>query len=168
MKTLARTLLIGAALPLVTLAACSKTDTPATTTTASTAAVTTTAGSTPGTVGTTPKGTTPGTTPKGTTPPGTGGTGTTVKAGGAAITAKDFAFTPDKISVKAGDSITFTNEDTAKHEPTSGTPSAKGDAFTAVTLNGSGTTGTITIAKAGTYPFYCAIHEGMTGTITVT
>ena len=96
-------------------------------------------------------------------------TGSTPAAGGAgAITVKTFTFKPNPITVKAGETITWTNEDDILHEPTAGAPGKPGDAFKAVSLDGKGATATATIAKPGTYPYYCAVHESMVGEIVVT
>ena len=78
-----------------------------------------------------------------------------------AVSIKDFAFGPADIQAKVGDTVTFTNDDTAPH--------------TATLDDGSCSTGTIspgssdglTFTAAGTYPFHCKIHSSMKGTITV-
>ena len=85
----------------------------------------------------------------------------TAAAGTVAVAIKDFAFNPAAIQAKVGDTITFTNNDSAPH--------------TATLDDGSCSTGTIspsssdglTFSAAGTYPFHCKIHSGMKGTITV-
>jgi plastocyanin len=81
--------------------------------------------------------------------------------GQVAVAVKDFAFNPADIQAKVGDTITFTNGDSAPH--------------TATLDDGSCTTGTIspnssdglTFTVAGTYSFHCKIHNSMKGTITV-
>lgn len=83
------------------------------------------------------------------------------------VDAVDFTFTPPTVPVKAGEPVTFLNKDDVKHEPTSGTPTAEGDAFKPVTL-APGATGTVTFSKPGEYPYYCSIHDSMVGTIVVT
>lgn len=82
-------------------------------------------------------------------------------AGQVAVTIKDFAFGPADIKAKVGDTVTFTNNDSAPH--------------TATLDDGSCSTGTISpgssdglrFTAAGTYPFHCKIHSNMKGTITV-
>ena len=82
-------------------------------------------------------------------------------AGQVAVAVKDFAFGPSDITAKVGQTITFTNGDTAPH--------------TATLDDGTCTTGTISPSAAdglvfnavGTYPFHCKIHSNMKGTITV-
>lgn len=95
--------------------------------------------------------------------------GSTPAAGGAgSVTVKTFTFKPSPVTVKAGEAITWTNEDDILHEPTAGEPGKPGDAFKAVELDGKGSTGSATIAKAGTYKYFCSVHESMVGEITVT
>lgn len=81
-------------------------------------------------------------------------------AGQVAVTIKNFAF-PATIQAKVGDTVTFTNGDSAPH--------------TATLDDGSCSTGTIspgtsdglTFTAPGTYAFHCKIHSSMKGTITV-
>lgn len=80
------------------------------------------------------------------------------------VTAKiaNFAFDPDAITAKVGDTITWTNSDSTGH-----TATVDGqDACTTQTL-ATGASGSITFSAAGTYPFHCKIHPNMKGTITV-
>lgn len=91
--------------------------------------------------------------------PSTGGTGTTAPAAGTTITEKNFAFSPADATVKVGETVTFTNEDSAPHN---------------VSIDGKelgsqdpGASVTWTPTKAGTYPYSCVIHPTMTGQITV-
>jgi plastocyanin len=83
-------------------------------------------------------------------------------AGTVAVTIKDLAFTPAAITAKVGDVISFTNEDTVNHTATLDV----GDCGTQPLSNGASEG--LTFSEAGTYPFHCAIHSSMTGTITVT
>jgi len=135
-------MLLVAAVPLLLAIGCSSNSTNATTgTTAAAAASSTTASG------------------------GSGGSGGA--AGGAAVTIKDFKFGPDPITVKAGQTITFTNQDGSPHEPTAGTPTAKTGTFSVdTTANGSATTGPINLAP-GTYDYFCGLHEYMVATFTV-
>lgn len=82
-------------------------------------------------------------------------------AGEVTVAIADFAFSPTDITAAAGQTITFTNNDSAPHTATldddsCGTPNiAQGES------NG------LTFSTAGTYPFHCAVHPNMKGTITV-
>ena len=69
---------------------------------------------------------------------------------------------PSAITAKVGDVIAFTNDDSASHTATLD----QGDCGTDTLSNGA--TEGLTFSVAGTYPFHCAIHSSMTGTITVT
>jgi plastocyanin len=88
------------------------------------------------------------------------------KAGTIKIDARNFAFSPKKITVKAGKKITIAlHSKDATHDFTI----QGGD--TVVEAGGGKTkTGTFTLAKKGKYTFYCSIpgHRaaGMQGTIT--
>ncbi len=87
-------------------------------------------------------------------------------AAGSEVTAEKNVFTPDKVKVKAGEGVKFTNKDTVKHEPTEGTPEKSVDGGFAFTVAG-GANGTSPALKVGSHPFFCAIHESMKGEITV-
>jgi plastocyanin len=95
---------------------------------------------------------TPGTTQ--TPASGTGGAG-------AQVTLSNFAFAPAMITVKVGDSVTWTNKDSTTHTVTADDKSfASGDLA-------NGATFSFTFAKAGTFPYHCSIHPSMTGTVVV-
>jgi len=69
-----------------------------------------------------------------------------------------FKFVPANLTVSAGDTVTFINNDGAPH-------TATGSGFNTGTL-GKGQSGTITISAAGTYEYKCNFHQAMKGTIT--
>jgi plastocyanin len=79
----------------------------------------------------------------------------------AAATIADFAFDPDPVSVKVGQSVTWTNADPFAHSVKAGDGSfdsgslAKGQAFTT------------TFSAPGSYSYLCGIHNSMTGTVVV-
>ena len=86
----------------------------------------------------------------------------TVKAKAAtAITIKEFAFKPDKLTGRVGQRISVVNSDRVTH-----TLSADDKSFNTGKIGGGAKT-TFTIAKAGTYKFHCDIHQYMNGTIIV-
>jgi plastocyanin len=87
------------------------------------------------------------------------GTRTGTAAGGTAITIKNFQFSPDPIVVKAGDTVTVTNDDGTAH-----TLTADDGAFDTGNLDGAARA-TITVAAPGTYAYHCDIHNYMTGKI---
>ena len=96
----------------------------------------------------------------------TGGGGTT--GGGAEVSMKNIQFDPSDISVKAGETITFTNDEAVAHDvhKTSG----PGKDFASGPAGGmqEGDTFELTLDKPGNYEYVCDVHApGMAGTITV-
>jgi plastocyanin len=88
---------------------------------------------------------------------------------GETIAIETFIFGPDPITVAAGTQITFENLDGTTHTATAGTRGDPDPDTFDIELDGPGSTGTVTLADPGTYPYFCAIHSGggMTGEITV-
>lgn len=95
------------------------------------------------------------------------------QAGGAAaaaapstksVEAMGYKFTPASLTIAVGDTVTWTNHDTAPHNivVTDGP-----EKFTSPTLQ-TGQTFSHTFTQAGTYSYYCAIHPDMKATVTVT
>jgi plastocyanin len=82
-------------------------------------------------------------------------------AGEVTATIANFAFAPAAITATVGQTVTFTNNDDAPH-----TATLDDDSCTTETLN-TGDAGGLTFGTAGTYPFHCAVHPNMKGTITV-
>ena len=68
----------------------------------------------------------------------------------------DFKFSPASLSVAAGDTVTFTNQDSAPHTATS-------DAFDTGTLQ-SGQSATVTV-PAGKHGYKCRFHSSMKGSV---
>ncbi len=81
-------------------------------------------------------------------------------AAGHAVQIKGMKFSPARLNVAVGDTITFTNGDSKRH--------------TATALDGSFDTGrlaagksaTVKIVAAGKHDFKCTIHPSMAGSIT--
>jgi plastocyanin len=104
--------------------------------------------------------------PSGTTAPAGGGTtGPATTAGGAAagnaVTIASFAFTPASITVKVGDKVTWTNNDSTAH-----TVTADDTSFTSGDL-AQGASFSFTFTKAGTFPYHCSIHPSMKAAVVV-
>jgi plastocyanin len=81
------------------------------------------------------------------------------------------AYDPDPITVKAGDTIAIDNEDSTPHTVTNGkdaTDPNMGKLFDTSIIN-AGDSGEIVTAdlQPGEYPYFCAVHPYMTGTMTV-
>ena len=89
------------------------------------------------------------------------GGGDAAAAEGAAVAIEGFAYNPESLTVPAGTTVTWTNNDSAPH-----TATGEGQVFQSGTLN-QGDTFEQTFDEAGEYSYYCEFHAGMTGTITV-
>ena len=62
--------------------------------------------------------------------------------------------------------ISFFNSDAEAHSVTAGTPENPTGEFDSGVVGG-GSAATIEISQPGTYEFFCSLHPGMTGSITV-
>jgi len=78
-----------------------------------------------------------------------------------AVTIKGNAFDPADITINAGDTITFTNEDRAPHTVTEVNGAFDTGRF------GKGETATLMFPSAGRFDYFCAVHPSMKGTITI-
>ena len=83
-------------------------------------------------------------------------------ATGNAVTIQGFAFAPSNLTVKAGTTVTWTNQDSVGHTVTFDSDGKGSDRL------GNGATFSQAFATAGTFTYHCSIHSSMTGTITVT
>lgn len=77
------------------------------------------------------------------------------------VTIKNFAFSPNPITVNAGTTLTVVNRDTITH-----TLTADAGAFDSGDLAG-GRRAHLTLDHPGTYTYHCQIHTFMTGTVRV-
>jgi plastocyanin len=78
------------------------------------------------------------------------------------ITIQNFTFDPASVTVPAGSTITWTNLDAAAHQIASDTQAFMGNPMS------QGSIYSFTFMTPGTFPYHCAIHPFMKGTITVT
>jgi plastocyanin len=78
------------------------------------------------------------------------------------VVIKDFMFQPTAVSVAAGSTVTWTNQDDEPHTVISDTGLFRSPALD------TNDTFTFKFDKAGTYHFTCSIHPRMVGTIVVT
>jgi plastocyanin len=88
--------------------------------------------------------------------------------GGVEVSMENIQFSPKDVTVKAGETITFTNKESIPHDvhKTSG----PGDDFSSGDSGGmqQGDTFELKLDQPGTYEYVCNVHApGMTGTITV-
>ncbi len=77
------------------------------------------------------------------------------------VTIQGMKFTPAALSIKAGDSVTFTNMDGAPHTATSDS-----GAFDTGRL-GKGKSTMLTFSGKGDFPYHCAVHPSMKAMIRV-
>ena len=76
-------------------------------------------------------------------------------------------YIPFNVSVSAGDEITWSNDDSAAHTVTSGSPADGPDGNFDSSLFMAGGTFSVTLDEAGEYPYFCMVHPWMIGNITV-
>ncbi|MBI5698025.1 MAG: hypothetical protein HZC29_06005 [Thaumarchaeota archaeon] len=76
-------------------------------------------------------------------------------------------FVEAETMVSVGGTVTWTNDDTAAHTVTSGTPSDGPDGVFDSSIIMSGATFEHTFEEAGEYDYFCIVHPWMTGKITV-
>ena len=79
-----------------------------------------------------------------------------------AVTIKNFGFSPATISVPAGSTVVWTNDDSVQHDIT-----FDGGGIVSSVLNHNDTF-SHTFPTAGTYHYICSIHPFMHGTVIVT
>ncbi|WP_238598783.1 cupredoxin domain-containing protein [Saccharothrix sp. ALI-22-I] len=79
------------------------------------------------------------------------------------VSISGYAYSPATLTVNVGDTVTWTNQDTAPHNVvvTSGP-----EKFTSPTLQ-KGQSYTFTFTKAGSYQYYCSVHPDMKASVTV-
>lgn len=77
------------------------------------------------------------------------------------VTIQNFSFSPKTLIVKAGDKVTWTNQDSMGHSATADERSFDTGVFN------NGETKSITFGKAGSFAYHCSVHPSMTGTVVV-
>jgi len=85
------------------------------------------------------------------------------RSGPGIVSIAEFLFGPEKISVKAGDVITWTNTDDSPHQVT---VRGQTELRSPVLLKGQNTA--IQFSQVGSYGYICGLHPNMKGTIEVT
>ena len=91
------------------------------------------------------------------------GLGSPVAAATHDVLIKQYAYTPDTMSISQGDTITWTNQDTVEHDVTV----TAGPATFHSPMLGKGESWSHTFATAGSYSYICSIHPDMKATVTV-
>ncbi|WP_171161920.1 cupredoxin family copper-binding protein [Streptomyces sp. I05A-00742] len=78
------------------------------------------------------------------------------------VSITDFTFVPPELTIGAGETVTWTNNDSTPH-----TVTADDGTFDSGPLN-QGQTFSRTFNQRGQFTYHCSFHPSMTGTITVT
>jgi plastocyanin len=73
----------------------------------------------------------------------------------ATVTIRDFAYSPTPVTIKAGQAVAWTNEDTSTHTATTNDGGCDTKSIP------KGATVALIFPKAGTYEYHCAIHATM-------
>jgi plastocyanin len=84
-----------------------------------------------------------------------------VHAEEATISIDNFTFAPERLTLRAGTSVTWRNEDDIPHTVTSSARLFKSSALD------TDDTYSFTFTEPGTYEYFCSLHPRMTGTIVV-
>jgi len=87
--------------------------------------------------------------------------GKSLHAEDARIGIDNFTFAPERLTVRAGTTVTWRNEDDTPHIVTSAARLFKSSALD------TDDSYSFTFTEPGTYEFFCSIHPRMTGTIVV-
>jgi plastocyanin len=81
------------------------------------------------------------------------------------VSISDFAFSPNSLTIRVGDTVEWMNTVSTNHTTTSDSGDPASWDSGPLGLNA---TYSVTFTKPGTYTYHCSIHPFMTGTITVT
>lgn len=88
--------------------------------------------------------------------------------GGTQVAIDDFAFRPETVTVPAGTTITWSNDDATAHTVTAGDEDEPDPDTFDLAVDEQGQTVAFTFDEAGTYAYYCELHPFMTGVVEVT
>jgi plastocyanin len=78
------------------------------------------------------------------------------------VVIKDFSFTPANLTIKAGDTVTWVNQDDTQHSAWESANNAFDTGLLA-----TGQSAALTFASAGSFNYRCRPHGNMRGTITI-
>jgi plastocyanin len=93
-----------------------------------------------------------------------GGTAASIVEGATSKT--NDAYNPNLIQIKAGDKVTWINNDSMPHTATSVKDGKPNGTFDSSTLT-PGKRYSFTFEEAGDYPYFCTLHPNMAGTVSV-
>lgn len=105
--------------------------------------------------------TSPSPTPAPTPAPADGGPASTITIPMGAETLGNRAYNPGNLDISVGSTVTWTNTDSTSHTSTSNASGWDSG------IIAPGRQFSFTYQTAGSFPYHCAIHPGMTGTVTV-
>jgi len=74
---------------------------------------------------------------------------------------------PSELTISVGETVTWSNDDSAAHTVTSGSAADGPDEIFDSGLFLAGTTFSVTLDEEGEYPYFCMVHPWMAGMITV-
>lgn len=77
------------------------------------------------------------------------------------VAIRSFKFTPQDVTINVGDTVVWTNEDTAPHTVESSDRTLRSDELS------KGDSYSFKFTKAGKYDYICGIHPSMKGSVTV-
>jgi len=79
----------------------------------------------------------------------------------------DSCFIPSSLTINVGDTISWSNDDTAAHTVTSGNPTGGPDGNFDSSLLMVGKTFDVTFDNSGSYDYFCMVHPWMVGEVQV-
>lgn len=80
------------------------------------------------------------------------------------VAIENFVYTPQRITIKVGTTVTWTNQDSVGHTVTADDDQEGPDSE----LLSQGQSYSFTYTKTGTFSYHCAPHPNMTGVVEVT
>ena len=89
-------------------------------------------------------------------------------ASGTTVEIDDFGYDPETVTVAAGSTVTWTNEDATRHTVTAGSEDAPDPDRFDEEVTEQGQAVEVAFDEPGTYAYYCVVHPFMTGTVEVT
>lgn len=93
-----------------------------------------------------------------------GNTTETPPADSATVTIQNQSFGPDKITVKKGTTVTWTNQDAMEHKVTPDSPTS---GFQQGKLLARGESYSVTFDTVGSFSYFCSLHPDMRGSVEV-
>jgi plastocyanin len=83
------------------------------------------------------------------------------------VVIEDMSFSPNKVVVKKGGTVTWTNQDGVGHNVVSDNSAPAGGPPKSNPVFSNGETYSFTYNTVGTFTYHCSVHPSMTGTVEV-